>query len=118
MYHLSYLQPTKYAISMVKSNIFIPKEYKPPVRYKMEVGILDSGKHSIPYVKLTPRNRKIQYFDTIVYAHGNSSDLSDGLMFMERMSLKYEAEYVIFDYNGYGESRSTEVGEDIIIKDI
>lgn len=37
--------------------------------------------------------------------------MSDGVRFMERMALIYEAEYVIFDYNGYGESKNTEVGE-------
>jgi hypothetical protein len=68
----------------------------------MQLGILSCGKHSIPFVKLTPRNIKNEYFDTIVYAHGNSSDLSDALLFMERMALIYEAEYVVFDYNGYG----------------
>lgn len=55
----------------------------------MEVGILEHDKHSIPFVKLIPRNRNHEYFDTIIYAHGNSSDMSDGLKFMERMSLIY-----------------------------
>lgn len=54
------------------------------------MGILEQDKHSIPFVKLIPRNRKV-YHDTIVYAHGNSSDMSDGLKFMERMALIYSA---------------------------
>jgi hypothetical protein len=72
----------------------------------MEVGIIEHGQHSIPFVKLIPRNSKHSYFDTIVYAHGNSSDMSDGLRFMERMALIYEAEYMIFDYSGYGQSKT------------
>ena len=37
--------------------------------------------------------------------------MADGLKFVEKMTLKYEAEYVVFDYNGYGESRNEQVGE-------
>jgi hypothetical protein len=85
----------------------LPKEYRPPLGYDFVVEILEYDNHSIPVVKLTPRPSKIyvqpnKCMDTIVYAHGNSSDMADGLKFVEKMALKYEAEYIVFDYNGYG----------------
>lgn len=56
--------------------------------------------------------------DTIIYAHGNSSDMADALKFVDKMSSKYMVEYVVFDYNGSGESRSDIVGEEVICKDM
>ena len=41
----------------------------------------------------------------IIYAHGNSSDMSNSLMFVEGLSSHIDATYVIFDYSGYGDSR-------------
>lgn len=60
----------------------MPQEYKPPMRYDMKICILEYLNHSIPVVKLTPRTSKLIDIDTIVYAHGNSSDLADGLRFV------------------------------------
>lgn len=54
----------------------------------------------------------------IIYAHGNSSDMSNSLMFVEGLSSHIDATYVIFDYSGYGESRVADVGEEIICKDL
>jgi abhydrolase domain-containing protein 17 len=54
----------------------------------------------------------------IVYAHGNSSDLGDSLRFITGMTVKFKAEYVAFDYTGYGESRVPSVGEEVICGDV
>ena len=54
----------------------------------------------------------------IVYAHGNSSDMGDSLRFISHMAGKFKAEYVAFDYTGYGESKRSDVGEDVICKDL
>lgn len=43
--------------------------------------------------------------NVIIYAHGNGSDMSDSLMFIDRLSQHIHTEYVVFDYTGYGESR-------------
>lgn len=54
----------------------------------MSICILELVNLSVPVIKLTPL-RVSDNYDTIVYAHGNSSDLYDGLRFMERMAYKY-----------------------------
>lgn len=56
--------------------------------------------------------------DTIIYAHGNSSDMSDALKYVERIATKYIAQYVVFDYTGYGESKMENVGEELVKKDL
>jgi len=66
----------------------------------------------VPVAKLIPTNLKEdQLVPTVVYAHGNSSDLGDSLDYISLMAPKFKAEWVIFDYSGYGESRRSEVGE-------
>lgn len=70
----------------------------------------------MPIARLIPKTRNNNC--TIVYAHGNASDMTDSLAFVEMLSQLIQAEYVIFDYTGYGESRVPEVGEEIICKDM
>lgn len=55
---------------------------------------------------------------TIIYSHGNSSDLADSLIFIEKISQKLMAEFIIYDYSGYGESRVRDVGEETICEDL
>lgn len=72
-----------------------------------EVEILQDSSHSVPVIKITPPN--IAYPFTIVYAHGNSSDLYDSLLFVERMTKVLSAQFIIFDYTGYGCSKVNRV---------
>ena len=44
--------------------------------------------------------------------------MGDSLYFISKMANKFRAEWVVFDYTGYGESRLKEVGEEIICKDL
>jgi abhydrolase domain-containing protein 17 len=54
----------------------------------------------------------------VIYGHGNSSDMGDSLHFISRMAERFRAEYVVFDYTGYGASKKKEVGEEVIVKDL
>ncbi len=59
-------------------------------------------------VRLIPE--KSEKHMCIIYAHGNSSDLSDSIKFIDRMAQKFRAEFVVFDYSGYGESNISNTG--------
>lgn len=73
----------------------------------------------MPVVRLFPiRMEEGERLPCIVYAHGNSSDLGDSLRFIHAMTGKFKAEYVAFDFTGYGESRVSSVGEEVICGDL
>ena len=55
---------------------------------------------------------------TIIYSHGNSSDLSDCLPFLLELMNVRNVDIVVYDYTGYGASRKTEVSEESICKDL
>jgi pimeloyl-ACP methyl ester carboxylesterase len=70
-------------------------------------------------VRLTPLLiKKDERLPCIIYAHGNSSDLGSSLAFISKMVVHFKAEYIAFDYTGYGASRITHVGEEIITSDL
>ena len=60
-------------------------------------------------MKLTPANWEKFKGSTIIYAHGNSSDMQDSLTFIEKMTKILRTQYIIFDYSGYGVSSVTEI---------
>ena len=65
--------------------------------------MLEVGSHSVPVVRLVPTDLKEdETLPTIIYAHGNSSDMGDSLYFVSKMAPKFRAEWVVFDYTGYG----------------
>ena len=43
--------------------------------------------------------------------------MGDALKFISSMCTKFKAEYIVFDYTGYGESREASVGEEVICED-
>jgi fermentation-respiration switch protein FrsA (DUF1100 family) len=93
--------------------------YQPPDYYRSEVAIIEKEGHSVPVVRLFPiRMEEGERLPCIVYAHGNSSDLGDSLRFIHAMTGKFKAEYVAFDFTGYGESRVSSVGEEVICGDL
>jgi pimeloyl-ACP methyl ester carboxylesterase len=53
-----------------------------------------------------------------VYVHGNSSDITDSINFISLLTKFVHTEYIAFDYTGYGESRVSDVGEEIICRDL
>lgn len=70
-------------------------------------------------VRLTPSNLATnEVVPCIIYAHGNSSDLGDSLYFVNKFADIFKAEYITFDYTGYGISLQKEVGEEIICRDV
>lgn len=83
-----------------ENKFFMETEYIPPSGYSMKTTILETSGNSVPVLRLTPMQKNNH--STIVYAHGNSSDMSDSLNFVEMLSQLIQAEYVIFDYSGYG----------------
>ena len=44
--------------------------------------------------------------------------MGDALKFMGNFASKFRAEYVVFDFTGYGESRESSVGEEVICWDL
>jgi hypothetical protein len=38
----------------------------------------------------------------IIYSHGNSSDLSESIVFIEGLAIKYGCDVIGYDYSGYG----------------
>ena len=46
-----------------------------------------------------------KYEGTVIYSHGNSSDLSQSLSFVAKFSAYYpKFDYIVYDYTGYGKS--------------
>lgn len=88
--------------------MFTEGYFLPPAGYTVKTTILETSGNSVPVIKLTPLDKNIT--TTVVYAHGNASDLADSLSFVELLCQQLKAEYVIFDYSGYGESRVLDVG--------
>lgn len=81
--------------------------------------MLETKDNSVPVIRIYPVNLKEdEMVPCIVYAHGNSSDMGDSLRFVTHMAGKFKAEYVAFDYTGYGESQRSDVGEDVICRDL
>lgn len=99
-----------------KATIFTEDEYFPPLGYLIETTILETSNHSVPICRLIPKNATNS--KVIIYAHGNASDMSDSLAFVEKMASLLRMQYIIFDYTGYGESRVFQVGEEIIKDDL
>ena len=64
--------------------------------------ILNSLRVSIPIIHLLPKNKKSQ--SVIVFSHGNGSDLSQSMNFISSIAEMHEAEFVTYDYSGYGQS--------------
>ena len=90
--------------------------YEPPFGCSCQVEVLEQNGHSVPVCKLTPSVR--EFTTTVIYAHGNSSDLYDSLAFIEKMMRVFKTQFIIFDYSGYGYSRVNEVSEQSICKDL
>lgn len=45
------------------------------------------------------------YSGTVIYSHGNSSDLSQSLGFISKFAACFpKFDYVVYDYTGYGKS--------------
>ena len=44
--------------------------------------------------------------------------MGDALKFMGNFASKFRAEYVVFDFTEYGESRESSVGEEVICSDL
>ena len=46
-----------------------------------------------------------KYSGTVIYSHGNSSDLSQSLGFISKFAACFtKFDYVVYDYTGYGKS--------------
>ena len=74
--------------------------------FRWEIDILEDQKKklSIPLVHIQS-NRKHKPSCTIIYSHGNSSDLSGGLSFLLELAEKRNINVVVYDYTGYGASK-------------
>lgn len=98
--------------------MYNPKLYHPPEKYTHEVAVLDSDSHSIPLVLLSLTNRA-HYLATLIYSHGNSSDLSQSLTFVSAMAqLHPYLDFIVYDYTGYGQSKLTQMTQESICSDL
>ena len=57
---------------------------------------------SIPLVHLMPIATETK--SVIIFSHGNGSDLASSLSFVSSLAASHGAEYVAYDYSGYGQS--------------
>lgn len=58
----------------------------------------------MPTVKLKLKNRD-KYYGTVIYSHGNSSDILNSLHFITKFAKYFpKFDYVAYDYTGYGRS--------------
>lgn len=83
--------------------------------WKVDV-IGDGVESSIPVVSLKKKNSNPPL--TIIYSHGNSSDLSDSVHFMLEFLTFFDVEVIQYDYTGYGESRLKGTSEESVCRDL
>ena len=76
--------------------------FEAPARYCIKSMILTNSKSSIPLLRITPKLKKAK--STIIFSHGNGSDISHSAYFIKSLTYIHEAEYIAYDYSGYGES--------------
>ena len=77
-----------------------PREYEPPFELEMTTALHEEGGSSVPVMLLTHKQPKDGF--VIIYSHGNSSDLSDAIVFLEGLALHYNIDVLGYDYSGYG----------------
>lgn len=52
------------------------------------------------------------YSGTVIYSHGNSSDLAHSLSFISKFANNFpKFDYVVYDYTGYGKAFKKNVTE-------
>jgi hypothetical protein len=57
-----------------------------PSNYSYNVEILELGRHSVPTLIFKPKTQLSRMkYKTIIYAHGNSSDLSEASNFISKI---------------------------------
>ena len=66
--------------------------------------------------RITPK--QAEDYVTIVYSHGNNEDLIDALGFASRLSKSIKAEFIVYDYSGYGDSKINSTTESSICEDL
>jgi abhydrolase domain-containing protein 17 len=80
--------------------------------------MLNGPRVSVPLVHLVPKIAKKEKHHVVVFSHGNGADLSHSLSFVCSMACNFEAEYVAYDYSGYGRSEIKETTPDSICNDL
>ena len=72
--------------------------------YEWRVDILNDRdkKISVPVVEV--KQKKFKTNTTLIYSHGNSSDLSSGLSYLLEFMKIRNVNIIVYDYTGYGAS--------------
>lgn len=95
-----------------------PEVFIPCYFYTHKVHIIEEDKSSIPLVHLKLRDRS-KYQGTIIYSHGNSSDMYHSLYFINKFAVNSPfLDYVVYDYTGYGKSKIAEINHNSICRDL
>jgi hypothetical protein len=85
-----------------------------PPQYEQEVKLVEDETHSVYAVSLNLKDRS-KYCGTVIYSHGNSSDLSHSLSFIAKFASTFpKFDYLVYDYTGYGKSRKQGITQNTI----
>ena len=56
-----------------------------------------------------------QYNATLIYSHGNSSDLSNSFAFITKFAAKFPfLDFIVYDYTGYGKSNLKNITQESV----
>ena len=91
-------------------------EYMPPFGYNMHCFILRRPSVSIPIVHLKPTTVKAR--SVIIFSQGNGSDLSQCMDVLCSLAEIHNAEYIAYDYSGYGQSELKDTTSQTICDDL
>ena len=91
--------------------------YSPPIGYSYRYATLKNNFHSVPVVHLSLAQGEGAR-STIIYSHGNSSDLGVSLKFITLLAEFHKADFVVYDYTGYGLSSMEETTPSSISEDL
>ena len=78
--------------------------------------MLSNKTSSIPLIRVKPKNKEVRTL--IIFSHGNGSDLSQSIYFIRSLTSLHEAEYIAYDYSGYGESKVKDTTPQSICNDL
>lgn len=90
--------------------------YIAPLGYTYQYFVLNCQNHSIPVVYLKYTQEKAK--STVIYSHGNASNLAQSLGFLSSIADHHKADYIAYDYTGYGESELKETTAASICEDL
>ena len=81
------------------------------INYQWRIDILNNKDKNMSVPVVEVKQRKLKTDTTIIYSHGNSSDLSSGLSYLLDFMKIRNVNVIVYDYTGYGASEIAESTE-------